>query len=98
MTAGEASQKVCNMPDRAVDTENSDVAMEALNEIMEAWLAFSGNKQSRQFLRALAARLASTGESENIVPMRPPPRKPERTLAAKAWLQQRLPGWLARHG
>lgn len=86
------------MPDRAQRQAAEAVACEALNEIVEAWLEFAGNKQSRQFLRALAARLASPVTPGNVVPMRAPAKDPTAALSAKIWLERQLPGWLARHG
>jgi len=69
--------------------------MAALNEVMEAWFEYIGHKQSREYLRAIAARVATP--APEVVPIRCA-EKVKHALAAKVWLQSRLPEWLARHG
>lgn len=85
------------MPETAVKPDDGPVAMEALNEIVEAWLDFAGNKQSRQYLRSLAARVAIPVDGQKVVALRPEVGA-QTSQAAKAWLQQQLPGWLSRYG
>jgi len=90
------------MSEPAIRADGQAVALEALNEVLEAWLEFAGNKQSRQFLRALSARMAAPIPAESrVIPIRTPPvpaSDPATALAAKVWLEKQLPGWLSRYG
>jgi hypothetical protein len=70
------------------------VAMAALNEVLEAFLSHLGPKASREYLRAIAGRIES---DPSAIPIRNPTSAAD-TLAARAWLQQRLPSWLTKHG
>lgn len=89
---------VLRVPETAKKTVENGVALEALNEIVEAYFDFSGNKEARGVMRALAARVATPVQSPKVVPMRGRAEVTSDQLAAKAWLQERLPVWLHRHG
>ena len=74
--------------------DKSDVvALEALNELIEAHLDMLGSKEARAYLRALAARIAAKAPSGPVVGLHDATSK-----ATQVWLQERLSVWLARHG
>lgn len=70
------------------------VALEALNEVIEAWLEFVGPKAARGFLKVLGERLSRP--PSNVVRLRR--REVQATPEVRAWLLEQLPKWLVRHG
>jgi hypothetical protein len=89
---------VCDVPEQAKNSCENTVALEAVNELFEGFLDSLGNKEARGVLRAVAARVARPAPSSTVVPIRGQPVDLAAPLAARAWLQERLPGWMARHG
>jgi hypothetical protein len=80
------------------EVEADPVAMACLNEMMEACLEYAGHKGARGILRCIAARVATATSAESdVVPIRGSERA-QHVLAAKVWLQGRLPDWLSRYG
>ena len=86
------------MPDTAPEklNEAEALALTALSECVEAFLESSGSKGAREFMRALASRVATPPE-DTVVSIRDP-KAANRVIAARVWLQRKLPGWLARYG
>jgi hypothetical protein len=84
------------MAREALSVEAEPVALAALNELVEAHLSAIGPKKAGEYLRAVAARVA-TPEPEGVVAIRDPQAGNNR-LAARSWLHGRLAGWFVRYG
>jgi hypothetical protein len=71
--------------------------LEISNAMTESFLAYMGRKESRNFLRQLAADLAAP-QDDRVVSIRSAKRRITMSPSTRAWLSERLPSWLARYG
>lgn len=70
---------------------------EALNVLVEVYFRAIGQKEAMRHLRLLAAELVEA-QPLKVVGIREGIRETREQREARAWLQDRLSIWLARHG